>query len=355
MDEIKKEIEAVFERTPNFSSEAKARVLQKKTKSTFRWPYRGVAATILALLAIIVCLQWYPNKEPDTTSEPIEAFPKTDVPIVALSSNEQYHFTNESLSMNHGNNEYVGDVVIDPTIQIFERGDVVFIEPADDHYILARVVGLPGETVAIENGQILINNEPLNTNYSSPQVDGFTALKDALASHNYNEQEITEAFNIHYPTIKLQGHELFLVTDNWLNDWFRGIVQTDTDIKGVALGMKHPDDAYMPSPMSQYPSTDDAQLVAENIMAIIKNRDKAALQSVLHESATINDDIITFHDNMKFDLNSDFSKAAYTFIHYVPSEDTFEVGYRIEESNTAIYLQLKELNGSYKLYNLYFN
>ena len=48
-----------------------------------------------------------------------------------------------------------------------ERGDIVIFNAPDDpsEKYIKRVIGLPGETVTIENAQVYINGEPLEENY----------------------------------------------------------------------------------------------------------------------------------------------------------------------------------------------
>jgi signal peptidase I len=47
-----------------------------------------------------------------------------------------------------------------------QRGDVVSIRYSGRHVMLMkRIVGLPGETIAFENGRILINDQPLDEPY----------------------------------------------------------------------------------------------------------------------------------------------------------------------------------------------
>jgi signal peptidase I len=49
------------------------------------------------------------------------------------------------------------------------RGDVVIVDVPDSEIpLIKRVVGLPGETVAILNGQLFINNQPVTEPYLSP-------------------------------------------------------------------------------------------------------------------------------------------------------------------------------------------
>ncbi|MGL5617389.1 MAG: signal peptidase I [Sarcina sp.] len=55
------------------------------------------------------------------------------------------------------------------------RGDiVVFEKPGEEHYLLKRVIGLPGDTVDIkDNGDVYINGEKLNEPYVKfPEAKG---------------------------------------------------------------------------------------------------------------------------------------------------------------------------------------
>lgn len=62
-------------------------------------------------------------------------------------------------------------VVITRAVQPLRRGDiVVFYYPADRSMIfIKRVVGLPGETIAIAAGGVAINGKPVDEPYVSPE------------------------------------------------------------------------------------------------------------------------------------------------------------------------------------------
>lgn len=53
------------------------------------------------------------------------------------------------------------------------RGEVmVFFPPHDDRYFIKRVIGLPGDTVVYQEGQLFINGEPVETEVIGPvQID----------------------------------------------------------------------------------------------------------------------------------------------------------------------------------------
>jgi signal peptidase I len=53
-----------------------------------------------------------------------------------------------------------------------ERGDVVAIRLAGEHMMyLKRIIGLPGESVAFRNGQVIINESPLTEPYVKQPCD----------------------------------------------------------------------------------------------------------------------------------------------------------------------------------------
>jgi len=65
-----------------------------------------------------------------------------------------------------------------------QRGDVVGLQTSDGDIYIKRVVGLPGETVAISRSKVFINDQPL----SEPYVRGFlplTPTTNTLGSDEY--------------------------------------------------------------------------------------------------------------------------------------------------------------------------
>jgi len=52
-----------------------------------------------------------------------------------------------------------------------ERGDVIVFQFDENNYFVKRVIGLPGETIAIHNGHVYINNKQLDeSKYLAPNV-----------------------------------------------------------------------------------------------------------------------------------------------------------------------------------------
>jgi signal peptidase I len=77
-----------------------------------------------------------------------------------------------------------------------QRGDVISIRLAGIHRMfLKRIIGLPGETVAFENGRVLINGEVLEEPYHKTACDW------------------------NYPPVKLGPDEYFAVGDNRTMPW----------------------------------------------------------------------------------------------------------------------------------------
>ncbi len=55
---------------------------------------------------------------------------------------------------------------LSPLVSSPDRGEIVAVKIAGKKLMfLKRIIGLPGETIAIEDGQVIINDEPLNEPY----------------------------------------------------------------------------------------------------------------------------------------------------------------------------------------------
>ena len=94
-------------------------------------------------------------------------------------------------TLQNGDRLYVS--ILTAHITGYERGDVVICRyPGRRDYCVKRVIGLPGDVVAAQDGVIYINGEPLHEDYVSP-----------IHAAHYN-----------YPETVLMEDEYFLLGDN---------------------------------------------------------------------------------------------------------------------------------------------
>ncbi|MCT1401330.1 signal peptidase I [Paenibacillus sp. p3-SID867] len=137
-------------------------------------------------------------------------------------------------NMDRGNHDLEGEVVID--LQYYNehaisRGDIVYFKNSETkknlgEYSISRVIGLPGEKVKIEKGQIFINGKLLDTFYGRAHRLGsdLESLKKAL-ERNDLEMNIRKNIenNVDYfqqysmKEIEIPDSSVYLVGD----DWFR--------------------------------------------------------------------------------------------------------------------------------------
>ncbi len=82
-------------------------------------------------------------------------------------------------SMNKTFND--GDILILYKLSNIERFDIVVLhEEADDEKIIKRIIGMPGDTVAIKDGDIYINDEKIDDEYAYGMTSDYDriTLKD---------------------------------------------------------------------------------------------------------------------------------------------------------------------------------
>ncbi len=67
----------------------------------------------------------------------------------------------------------------------YERGEVVFLRTSDDppvHFV-KRIIGVPNEIVRIEEGQLFINEQPVEEDYTKPNATW--GLKSTRLPHDF--------------------------------------------------------------------------------------------------------------------------------------------------------------------------
>jgi len=63
-------------------------------------------------------------------------------------------------------------------LQSIDRGDIIgFLNPTDKNEYVKRVVGLPGDTVAIKNQKVWVNGKPVDDDFQTKGVSDFGPVK----------------------------------------------------------------------------------------------------------------------------------------------------------------------------------
>lgn len=124
----------------------------------------------------------------------------------------------------------VGDLAVDPGYYAdrpFSRGDVIYfrtpaipdaanpsLKPAARQ--IARVIGLPGEKVKIEHGQIYIDDKRLDSFYGHAQSRG---LDQEAYANAVGEADVTHDMEAYFdPTIEelaIPGDHVYVLGDMW--------------------------------------------------------------------------------------------------------------------------------------------
>lgn len=149
-----------------------------------------------------------------TDSQTPETLPR--VPLVE----DMYTIEWRQDSMDRGNHDLVtsfhGSLVVSNTIQPIKRGDILYYEMQQQEQI-GRVVGLPGETVEIREGQVYINDKKLQTFYGTAKSYGLTKDEyfEKIDKRNINEEGMKEYFNTTMAPVFVEKNTVFLLVDTW--------------------------------------------------------------------------------------------------------------------------------------------
>ena len=250
MGNFKQQFNHAFQEAPTFSTKARQHVKsQLHHKKKKRWmPISVVAAAAVALVSFVIwnneLLERFNKQDPVNLAAP-EHEDIMEIFLEVPPDNEtQFAITNQMNSMNRGNGEYKGTITIETQFNEIQYGQVLLLE--DDmegnafKYVLGRVIGKPGDKVAIKEGQLYLNDLPINAFYGKAQIMGTTDVDEAferlrgVSSAEWKET-IEEALHYSLEPIVLKEGELFIVSDSWARNSVRQTFMTD-QIEGIVIG-----------------------------------------------------------------------------------------------------------------------
>lgn len=182
---------------------------------------RIVAATFVSLFLLATGCQEPAITDPVTTPRVITV-DKPDGMIVYL---HQYD------NMDRGNREFVDEKVVVGLdyyqTHPFSRGDIILLEGSSltDRFThsISRIVGLPGETIRIENGQIFINDRKLDTFYGTAHRAGLDKASFRIQAEssgaNLDVDGMMKILESSMDEVAIPDDHVFVIGD----DWFRSI------------------------------------------------------------------------------------------------------------------------------------
>lgn len=154
--------------------------------------------------------------------------------------------------MDRGNHDYFNkDVVVDAKhyeANKLKRGDIIaYKENPNVEESLIRVIGLPGEKVKIEKGQIYIDDKILDTFYGRAHRAGkdLYELKEELKRGDLEDSRIKQNVKsmidyfetFHEKEIIVPEGQVYVIGDDWFRTHMIGLLPTDK-VVGKVIGYR---------------------------------------------------------------------------------------------------------------------
>lgn len=231
----------------------KPKLVSRKRGGIFK--HAAILTLLLSFVTFFLIQNLHENEQeahpPTTAKQEISVLTDSDtVPEIDTFSDYEEPlkvFDFKSDAMDRGNHEYAAyPLLIDPlayNTEDISRGDVVVYEYEFSNGIMktvSRIVGLPGESIEILDGQIFIDGRKLETFYGKAHRAGTSSSAEYKTwfekntSSNSTSSGLEDIFHLEMEQIKLAEDEVFLVGD----DWFRGSRHSVeiADLEGKVIG-----------------------------------------------------------------------------------------------------------------------
>nr|WP_255723364.1 signal peptidase I [Sporosarcina sp. ACRSL] len=133
--------------------------------------------------------------------------------------------------MDRGNHDFEthehGQLVVSTDFDELQRGQPVYYHtppslitknPAVPEMYIGRVIGLPGETVEINGGQVYIDGKKLDTFYGKATMHGLDEEEYFIKTPRSaigNEKSTREYFNMNMASVTVKENAVFILVDQW--------------------------------------------------------------------------------------------------------------------------------------------
>ncbi|MGE7625257.1 S26 family signal peptidase [Viridibacillus sp. NPDC096237] len=227
----------------------------KEKKDRLKWQL-PVALASFSILAIIIVLFVLPKDTPSQKGNTTEnhgvsisydqQIDTPEIPIIENTDKSLKSMYLRDFAMDRGRYDYViAPLVMEPVTSKkgqIKRGQVIYYSDKNQMDHLSRIIGLPGETVEIEDGVVFINGKKLQTFYGSSQVRGAKTeeeLKNIYSLQNSPEELPNATEKLHYSLklFTLKENEIFVLPDN--REYAEKTILKINDIDSIILGYEN--------------------------------------------------------------------------------------------------------------------
>ena len=371
MGDFKQQFNNAFKEAPSFSMQARENVKrQSHHQKKSRWMQASiVVAAAVALVSFIIwndeLLGRFSEQSPASLAAP-EHEDKMEIFSEVKPDNEtQFTITNSMNSMNRGNGEYTGYLAVETKFDDIQYGQVLMLEDGrvDDafRYVFGRVIGKPGDKVAIEEGQLYLNDLPIETFYGKAQIMGTTDVEEAFerlrkVQSTEWEETIEAALHETREPFVLQEDEYFIVSDNWARNSVRKTF-TEEQIEGVVLGYSEE-----MSSSSGWRKMNDEEFshikeLSEQVFKGIRTQDPKLLEVIASKNFLVQSPYNDINSILKIDVtnvtlvNHYISYYSYAFIgnSSITLNKSAYIEYKIVSQEEPIVLRFVMENDDWKL------
>jgi signal peptidase I len=251
MNNIKKEIDEFIGETPRITESLRNKIIsqatagKKPTGKSNNYNQLKIGFLSLVLIAVVIVFV-FSNIPPSLQSAKVlkDEITKPIVEFVEASDNT-FEIMYGGPNMDRGNHDFANEhqIVIEKSTDV-QRGDIIYFKyPEDDGLpkynpddYLARVVGLPGETIEIKDGQVYVDNQKLVAFYGESRRLGRNM--EEWLENNSSSNLTEEDFNVDMEPTQVPESSVFVLSD----DWIRGASSINfgpvdiSEIEGKVLG-----------------------------------------------------------------------------------------------------------------------